>query len=216
MKILVLEDNERLARVIKKVLEEEGYFVDLFFDGEVALDAINKGYHCFILDINVPSLDGLSILETVRMYHKNIPAIIISSNHELEKIQASYEIGCDDYLKKPFFIYELVQKVKKLCHQPSKHIALWNGFQYDTLNHRLFDNNEQEIKLTKKEILFLELFIKDRQRIVSFSELEEYVWEGEDTSAMNIRALIKRLRRKLPEGAILIVKEIGYRLGELS
>jgi len=118
MKILVLEDNERLANVIKSVLIKEGYQVDLFMDGEKALDALNHGYHCFILDINVPSIDGLSILETIRIYHKEIPAIIISSNHDLEKIQASYEIGCDDYLKKPFFIYELVQKVKKLCHKP--------------------------------------------------------------------------------------------------
>lgn len=215
MKVLVLEDNERLAQVIKGVLEKEGYSVDLFFDGEMALDALNRGYHCFILDINVPSIDGLSILETVRLYHKNIPAIIMSSNHELEKIQASYEIGCDDYLKKPFFIYELVQKVKKLCQQPSKNIALWSGFSYDMLNHRLFDPHNEEIKLAKKEILFLDLFVKDRHRVVSFSELEEYVWEGEETSAMNMRALIKRLRKKLPEGAILMIKEVGYRLGEL-
>lgn len=215
MKILVLEDNERLAHVIKGVLEKEGYTIDLFFDGELALDALNRGYHCFILDINVPSIDGLSILETVRLYHKDIPAIIISSNHELEKIQASYEIGCDDYLKKPFFIYELVQKVKKLCHKPSQTIALWTGFSYDFINHRLLSPNQEEIKLAKKELLFLDLFIKDRHRVVSFNELEEYVWEGEDTSAMNMRALIKRLRKKLPEGAIVMLKEVGYRLGEL-
>lgn len=215
MKILVLEDNERLANVIKGVLEKENYTVDLFFDGELALDALNRGYHCFILDINVPSIDGLSILETIRLYHKDIPAIIISSNHELEKIQASYEIGCDDYLKKPFFIYELVQKVKKLCQNTSQTIELWSGYTYDYVNHRLFNPQKEEIKLAKKEIFFLDLFIKDRQKIVSFNELEEYVWEGEDTSAMNMRALIKRLRKKLPEGAILMIKEVGYRLGEL-
>jgi len=215
MTILVHEDNERLAHVIKGVLEKEGYTIDLFFDGERALDALNHGYHCFILDINVPSIDGISILETVRLYHKHIPVIIISSNHELEKIQASYESGCDDYLKKPFFIYELVHKVKKLCQQPSQLVTLWTGYRYDSLNHRLFAPDGEEIKLAKKEILFLDLFIKDRHRVVSFNELEEYVWEGEDTSAMNMRALIKRLRKKLPEGAILMIKEVGYRLGEL-
>lgn len=215
MKILVLEDNERLANVIKSVLIKEGYTVDLFMDGEKALDALNRGYHCFILDINVPSIDGLSILETVRLYHKEIPAIIMSSNHELEKIQASYEIGCDDYLKKPFFIYELVQKVKKLCHKPSSTINLWTHYSYDYANHRLFDPNNEEIKLAKKEGMFLDLFIKDRHRVVTFNELEEYVWEGEETSVLNMRALIKRLRKKLPEGAIEMIKEVGYRLGEL-
>lgn len=93
MKILLLEDNERLCKVIKSALEKENYSVDVFMDGEEALEVLNHGYHCYILDINVPSLDGISILETIRIYHKDIPVIIISSNHELDKIQASYEIG---------------------------------------------------------------------------------------------------------------------------
>lgn len=214
MKILLLEDNERLCRVIKSALEAEGYAVDVFMDGEEALEVLNHGYHCFILDINVPSLDGISILETIRMYHKEVPVIIISSNHELEKIQTSYKIGCDDFLKKPFFIFELVQKVKKLCQKPSQTIELWEGFEYDYVHHRLLDANKEEIKLAKKEILFFDLFIKDRNRVVNFSELEEYVWEGEETSIENMRALIKRLRRKLPEGAIEIIKEVGYTLGK--
>lgn len=214
MKILLLEDNERLCRVIKSALEKEGYSVDVFMDGEEALEVLTNGYHCFILDINVPSLDGISVLETLRIYHKDIPAIIMSSNHELEKIQNSYEVGCDDYLKKPFFIYELVQKVKKLCQQPMQMMELWDGYTYDYIHHRLFDAHKEEIKLAKKEILFFDLFIKDKHRVVSFNELEEYVWEGEDTSLMNIRALVKRLRRKLPEGAIEIIKEVGYTLGK--
>ena len=214
MKILLLEDNERLCKVVKSALEKEGYSVDVFMDGEEALEVLNHGYHCYILDINVPSLDGISILETIRIYHKDIPVIIISSNHELEKIQASYEIGCDDFLKKPFYIFELVQKVKKLCHQPIQTIELWDGFEYDYIHHCLFDANKEEIKLAKKEILFFDLFIKDRNRVVNISELEEYVWEGEETSVENMRALIKRLRRKLPEGAIEIIKEVGYTLGK--
>lgn len=216
MKILVLEDNERLAKLIKDVLEKEGYLVDWFVDGEEALDVIANGYHCFILDINVPSLDGISILETIRLYNKNIPVIIISSSHELEKIQTSYELGCDDFLKKPFYIYELVQKVKKCVHHSKDCLNLWCGYCFDINSSRLYhEASSKEIKLTKKEILFLELFIKDTKRVVKYSELEEYVWEGEDTSVDNIRALIKRLRKKLPKGAIVAVKEMGYMLGEI-
>lgn len=120
MKILVLEDNERLCNLISSALEKEGYKVDTFYDGEDALEALVNGYQCFILDINVPSLDGISILESIRLYHKDIPVIIISSNHELDKIQTSYEIGCDDFLKKPFFMYELIHKIKNYVSMKQK------------------------------------------------------------------------------------------------
>ncbi len=176
-------------------MEKERYKVDMFFDGEDALEVLGNGYQCFILDINVPSLDGISILETIRMYHTKIPVIIISANQELNKIQTSYEVGCDDYLKKPFFMYELVQKVKKLCNNELKTLDLGNSYIYDYSSHYLATPDKQ-IKLTKKEILFLELFTQDIHRVVSFEEIEEYVWEGEPTTLINIRALVKRLRKK--------------------
>jgi DNA-binding response OmpR family regulator len=213
VKILVLEDNERLANLIKITLDQEGFKADVFYDGEEALNAINNGYHCYVLDINVPSVNGISILDMIRLYHKNVPVIIISSNHELENIQKAYEVGADDYLKKPFFNYELVQKIKKLCRlQTTSVINLINGYIFNCENSRLYDDKGGEISLAKKEILFFELFVKNRQRIVTFSEMEEYIWEGEGTSILNIHALIKRLRKKLPENTIKIVKEIGYAL----
>lgn len=211
MKVLVLEDNERLCKVIAGALGKEGYKVDTFFDGEDALSALANGYHCFILDINVPSLDGISILETIRMYHKDVPAIIISSNHELEKIQTSYEIGCDDYVKKPFFMYELVQKVKKLCKVDGKLLDLGLGYVYDYKSNYV-SSPAGKIKLAKKEVLFLELLAQDLNHIVRFEEIEEYVWEGEIATLVNIRALVKRFRKKLPEGATLTVKGLGYSL----
>lgn len=215
MKILLLEDNTSLCDVIKDVLTQHGYDVRVFNDGEQALEELNKGYHCFIIDINVPSLDGISILESIRLFNKEVPVIIISSNHDLEKIQASYEIGCNDYLKKPFFIYELVHKIKKLCHIEASTVELWKGYLYDFKNQRLFNPQKEEIFLGRKEYLFLDLFIKDTTRTVPFFEIDEYVWQGEETTIFNIRALVKRLRSKLPEGAIKTIKEVGYRLDSI-
>lgn len=212
MKILILEDNVRLGNLIKNALEQEGFDSDLFIDGEEALEAMANGYHQFILDINVPSIDGISLLETLRLYYKDTPVIIMSSNHELEKIQKAYELGCDDYLKKPFFIYELIQKVKKLANISDEKVELWKGYNYDHVDRKLTDPNGEEIKLAKKEILFLELFINNPKRVVSFDEVEMYVWEGEDTCIDNIRALLKRLRRKLPDDAIQTVPKVGFRL----
>lgn len=213
MKILVLEDNERLSNVMKSALTQEGYHVDAFYDGDEALEALENGYSCFILDINVPNLDGISILEYIRFNHKETPVIIISSNHDLEKIEKSYAKGCDDYLKKPFYIFELVQKVKKLCIVQKKFLALNDNCHYDFINHILLLDDD-EVELTKKEILFLEMFSKNLHRVATYAEIDEYVWEGEETNLTNIRAMIKRLRKKLPEDTIVIVKGLGYSLNK--
>jgi len=213
MKILVLEDNRSLSDVINTALTQGGFSVDCFYDGEEALNALSDGYSCFILDINVPNLDGISILESIRMFHKDVPTIIISSNHDLEKIQKSYEIGCDDYLKKPFYIFELVQKVKKLCNLEGQYMVFDQSYKFDFINQVLY-KDEKEIELTKKEILFLELFVKNLYHLASYDEIEEYVWEGEETNLINIRGLVKRLRKKLPKDAISIVKGVGYSLNK--
>ena len=213
MKILILEDNERLLNLMKGALEKESYKVDTFTDGNEAMDALHDGYACFILDINVPNIDGITILEYIRMHHPKVPAMIISSNHELPKIEKAYEIGCDDYLKKPFFIVELIQKVKRLCSLQKKYLKFDEVYKYDFVNHILYEG-EKEIEVTKKEILFLELFSKNLHHLASYEEIEEYVWEGEETNLTNIRAMIKRLRKKLPEDGITIVKGLGYSLSK--
>ena len=213
MKILVLEDNERLLNVIKTALEKENYTIDTFTDGNDALEALDNGYSCFILDINVPNIDGISLLELLRLNHKDTPVIIMSSNHDFEKIQKSYDLGCDDYMKKPFFIFELLQKVKKFCKLQNKFLKFDDEYKYDFINHILY-KNEEEIELTKKEILFLEFFSKNLHHVATYEELEEYVWEGEDTNLVNIRAMIKRLRKKIPSESIVIVKGMGYSLSK--
>lgn len=213
MKILVLEDNERLLNLIKVSLEKENYQVDTFTDGQEALDNLENGYSCFILDINVPNIDGISLLELLRMNHKDSPAVIISSNHDFERIQKSYDLGCDDYIKKPFYIFELVEKIKKLCKIEKKYLQFNENLKYDFKNRIMYEN-ENELELTKKEILFLELFSKNLHHIASYDEIYEYVWEGEDTNLTNVRAMIKRLRRKLFNDAILSVKGLGYSLSK--
>lgn len=214
MKILVLEDNDRLLKLMCNSLEKEGFLVDGFDNGDDALNSLENGYSCFILDINVPSIDGITILEYIRMNHKNIPVIIISSNHDLEKIEKSYKLGCDDYVKKPFYIFELIQKVRKYC-VPSTKIQISETLIFDFMHHKLHQDGK-EVELTKKEILFFELFAQNLHHVATYEEIEEYVWEGEETNLTNIRAMIKRLRKKLPEDTITIVKGLGYSLNKES
>ncbi|MDD3323943.1 MAG: response regulator transcription factor [Sulfurospirillaceae bacterium] len=217
MKILLLEDNERLSGVIKEALSQKGYTVDTFNDGKKALDSIDDGYDCFILDINVPHVDGLNILHAIRLMDKETPSVIISANSELETIQHAYKNGCDEYLKKPFYIYELETKVDRLCKPKKTHIQLPNGFCYCTQEERLTnETNNSEIKLAKKEILLLNLLSKNIDKTVTFEAIEKYVWAGELTTTENIRALVKRLRKKLPADVIENQGGIGYRFKYIS
>ncbi len=213
MKILLLEKDTKLANNIKTSLEKENYKVDIFIDDDEVLDKLNSGYSCFIFDINCSNQKSLDILELSRIHHKNIPILIMSSSCELSNIQKAYALGCYDYIKKPFYILELVQKVKIFCDIPKQYLQFSDGYKYNFINHILYKEDE-EIELTKKEILFLELFCKNLHHIASYDEIIEYVWEGEDTNLTNIRAMIKRLRKKLPIDTILAVKGVGYYLNK--
>jgi len=210
MKILVLEDNKRLSNLIVEALSQKNYKVDLYADGKKALEVIDNGYDCFILDINVPGVDGLSLLKEIRSMNKDTPAIIISANVDLETIQDAYIKGCDEYLKKPFYMYELETKLEKLCKIEENIVDLKENFKYDISKEKLYNANSEDIKLAKKEILLLDLFTKNRDKIVSFEQIEQYVWEGNLTTNENIRALIKRLRKKLPTESILSQGGMGY------
>ncbi|ATB69754.1 two component response regulator [Sulfurospirillum diekertiae] len=212
MKILILEDNERLGNLMVEALEQKKYRIDLFKDGKVALKAIDNGYDCFILDINVPGIDGLSLLKEIRVMDASTPAIIISANVELDTIQEAYSKGCDEYLKKPFYMYELETKIEKLCKPKICLVSLPEGFCYSMEQEILLDGEGEEVKLAKKEILLLNLFTKNLNKNISFERIEQYVWGGELTTTENIRALVKRLRKKLPEDTIENQGGIGYRL----
>lgn len=212
MKLLVLEDNVRLANLIVEALEQKNYVIKLFSDGKKALEAIDDGFDCFILDINVPGMDGISLLKEIRSMNTDTPAIIISANIELDTIQNAYQKGCDEFLKKPFYMYELELKIEKLCKPKNALLLLKNGFSYNIELETLKDGDNNDIKLAKKEILLLNLFAKNSEKNISFERIEQYVWEGELTTIENIRALIKRLRVKLPPETIENQGGIGYKL----
>ncbi len=211
MKILVLEDNIRLLKLIEESLVEKNYKVDSFSDGKEAIKKIYDGYDCFILDINVPGIDGLTILNEIKSMNKDVPCIIISANVELDTIKDAYGKGCNEYIKKPFYIYELELKLEKLCKNEKNEILLKEGYSYDIEKEKLFKGDE-EIKLSKKEILLMNLFYRNLEKIVTFEHIEQYVWEGDLTTNENIRALVKRVRKKLPQNTILSQGGMGYKL----
>jgi len=209
MKILLLEDNERLNNSIVKRLTLKGYKVDAFIDGNEALECIYNGYDCFLLDVNVPSIDGISILKEIRETYKTIPILIISSNIDLDTIKNAYGYGCNDYLKKPFYIDELELKIEILCQLDTELVILEQGFTYDIKKRELF--NETQIKLTKKETLLLHQLITNKNKILSYDNIINYVWEGDVATTDSIRTLIMRLRKKIPKDSLETIVDFGYK-----
>ncbi len=210
MKILLLEDNKKLNTTIVKRLQLKGFKIDSFIDGKNAYDAITNNYDCFILDINVPNIDGIKILKKIREYYDKIPIIIISASVELDLIKQSYDFGCNDYIKKPFFIDELEIKIDQLCTIQNTQI------QYDVNSY--FDNeastiefDNKKVKLTKKERLLLNLLLSKPNQIITYEQIEYSVWEGSSVSHESIRSLVRRLRKALVYEYIKTIIDEGYK-----
>ncbi|MDX9795556.1 MAG: response regulator transcription factor [Arcobacteraceae bacterium] len=209
MKILLLEDNVKLNQTIAKRLGLKGYKVDAYVDGLEAYAAIDAGYACFILDINVPSLDGVKLLKRIREYYDEVPVIIISASVELDMIKEAYDFGCNDYLKKPFFIDELEIKIDKLCKINDNFIYFDENCYFD-FKSSLLSCNKKEQRVTKKEKLLLNLFLSHKNKLITFDAIENYVWEGNVTSLESIRSLIRRVRKLLPKEYIQTIVDSGY------
>ena len=150
MKILLLEDNKKLNETITKRLKLKGYDILSFTDGAEAYEKIAEGFSCFILDINVPNIDGIKILKKIREFYSSLPVIIISASIELDLIKQAYEFGCNDFLKKPFFIDELEIKIEKLCSIQNDKIYFDENSYFDFKSSLVVvDGNEN--RLTKKK-----------------------------------------------------------------
>lgn len=209
MKILLLEDNKTLNETIKLKFEQNGHNIYAFTNGQDAYNSITDGYSCFILDINVPNVDGIKILKKIREYYEDIPVIIISATVELDIIKESYDFGCNDYLKKPFFIDELEIKVNKLCKVPKKDIK-FDDNSFFCFDEKVLKIDNKNIELTQKETLLMNLFLQNKNSIVSYENIQNYVWEGEFSSMDAIRTLVRRLRKKLISSYIKSSTNRGY------
>ena len=194
MKILLLEDNQKLNETITKRLKMKGYNLLSFTDGARAYEAVSDGFSCFILDINVPNIDGIKILKKIREYYPTLPVIIISASVELDVIKQAYDLGCNDFLKKPFFIDELEIKIEKLCKIQNDEICFDENCYFD-FKSSVIKMKDKEIRLTKKEKLLMNLFLTKKNQVISYESIESYVWEGNFASLESIRSLIRRLRK---------------------
>lgn len=212
MKLLLLEDDTDYRETMQEYLQSLGYEVTGFENGDAALDAIYaSAFDLLLLDVKVPGTNGYDIVKTIREDNNDIPVIFITSLTDIDNLSIGYELGCNDYIRKPFASRELryrVEQVIKQCyfHTGTDHVSLTEGYTYD-IRHRQLLHNETPVFLTPKEQKVWEYLITHLGRFVTASELWHEVWDGKDVTEADIRMCIKGIRDKT--SPILIVNRRG-------
>ena len=213
MKILLLEDDVILHEIIEEFLLEKGYEVEGFFDGEKALDAIGSvSYELLLLDVNVPSIDGFEILSYLRQIGNTTPVIYITSLSGIDDLKKGFDLGADDYLKKPFELEELYARIERIIrlYRLQEEIE-FDGMKFIPKAHQIF-LNDTVIEMRQKEAQVLEYFIRNTGKIISCDEIIENVWDDENIPAhATIRTYIKNLRKMFEKEYFENIKGEGYR-----
>ena len=213
MKILLLEDDVILQEIIEEFLVETGYSVESFFDGEKALDAIGNGhYDMLLLDVNVPNIDGFEILSYLRDIGNTTPAIYITSLSGIDDLKKGFDLGADDYLKKPFDLEELNARIERIIkvHRLQEEIE-FDGMKFIPKAHQII-SEDKIIDMRQKESQVLEYFVRNTGKIISCDEIIENVWDDDHipTHAI-IRTYIKNLRKMFTKEYFDNIKGEGYR-----
>jgi DNA-binding response OmpR family regulator len=220
MRVLVVEDEKKLASFLRKGLVEEGFIVDLVYDGHEALDRIfAEAYDAIILDIMLPQRDGLSVLREMRRRHINTPVLLLSARGNVNERVEGLNLGADDYLPKPFSIMEVVARIRALLRRASGEHATVMQVADLSLNvvTREAMRAGRKVDLTNREFALLEYLMAHAGRVIGKTALCEHVWEHHfDTGTNVVEVCMQRLRRKIDEGhsrkLLQTIRGTGYSL----
>mgnify|MGYP001259453926 FL=1 len=216
MRILVVEDDKDLNRQLTTALSGAGYAVDAASDGEEGFFlGDTEPYDVVILDLGLPKMDGISVLEQWRRASRNMPVIILTARDRWSDKVAGMDAGADDYLAKPFHMEELLARVRAQVRRASGHAKSeieCGAIRLDTKTSRVTCDGQQ-IKLTSHEYRLLSYLMHHGGRVVSRTELVEHLYDQDfDRDSNTIEVFIGRLRKKLPDDAIETVRGLGYRM----
>ena len=218
MKILIVEDEQRLAALLKKGLEECSYAVDLCFDGEEGLYmAETFPYDAVLLDVMLPKMDGFTVLDTLRKQGVDVPVIMLTARTEVESRVKGLNRGADDYIPKPFDFSELLARLTAVIRrnkgQPASAVQVADLCL--DLNAKTASRAGREILLSAKEYAVLEYLVLNKGRVVSRTEFSEHVYDGDfDLDSNIIDVYINKIRNKIDKGhehkLILTKRGVGY------
>ena len=201
MKILVIEDDQRIARNLKKGLEMHAYVVDLAFDGLEGYDfAVSEEYDLIVLDLMLPKMDGIKVCEKLRAENVTTPVLMLTAKTTVEDRVAGLDTGADDYLGKPFAFNELLARVKALGRRPRANLVQKLSVADLTLNPTTYaaERAGVAIQLSKKEFALLEFLMRHPGQVFSKEQLVERVWEFDaDVLTNTTQVYISYLRDKI-------------------
>lgn len=222
MRILVVEDEKKVANFLKHGLEEERYVVETVHDGVDGLHlARDKSFDAILLDVMLPGIDGFEILRRLREDNVNTPILMLTAKGSTEDKIEGLDLGADDYLPKPFSFDELAARLRALLRRSSEEKTTklkCADLILDTVTH-IATRNNKEIELTTKEYALLEYLMRNKNRILSRSTITQHVWKHTfDPESNIIDVYIKRLRTKLgmeeQNSIIQSIRGVGYRIRE--
>jgi len=220
LRLLVVEDDPDLNRQLVTALGDAGYAVDTAFDGEEGqFLGDTEPYDAIVLDLGLPKIDGLSVLEQWRRNDRKMPVLILTARERWSDKVAGMDAGADDYVAKPFHMEEVLARLRALLRRAAGHasnLLECGPLQLDTKSARVTVNG-QAVKLTSLEYRVLTYLMMHRSRVVSRTELVEHLYEQDfDRDSNTVEVFVGRLRKKLAVDIIKTVRGLGYRLSDES
>lgn len=221
MKLLVVDDEVRIARAIKQGLEQEGYAVDIEHDGEDGYNAAHAGeYDVILLDVMMPGMNGLEVAKRLREDGAKTPIIMLTAKNQARDVVNGLDSGADDYLAKPFSFDVLAARIRALLRRPQDvldNVLVARDLEMDTTN-RTVRRGGRDVKLSHKEFAILEYLLRNKNRILSKTNIMTHVWDFDaDILPNNVEVFINYLRAKIDkpfaqtsEPLIQTVRGFGY------
>ena len=218
-KLLLLEDDLTLSETVVDYFEEQGFDIQVVYDGDDATANIyENNYDLLLLDVNVPGKNGFEVLKDIRANENKTPAIFITSLNSMDSLEEGFQSGCDDYIRKPFELKELLLRVQTLLKREYSNktelIKITETITFNSISNELKDGDD-EIKLNLKELKLLKFFLQHPNELLVHDRIYDYVWDyDEEYSDNSLRTYIKNLRKALGKDKIVSLKKLGYRFNQ--
>lgn len=224
MKILIVEDEPKVASFIKKGLEESGYEAEIVYDG-LSADKLARlyKYNLYILDIIIPGISGFDLCKKLKEYNDNIPVLMLTALGTTDDKMLGFDAGADDYLVKPFEFRELLARIKVLLKKADQLTDYSNKLNFNDLeldlDKKIARRGDAAIELTAKEFSLLEYFMRNRGRVLSRNDIAENVWDidfdfGTNVVDVYVNFLRKKIDKSFPNKLIHTKVGFGYIFGD--